>query len=148
MVLRATCEICGRERALFVCARCGKKVCPSCFIPSAWLCRSCYEAEMARIEQGILEAPLSPRFPAGWFILGVALVITGLTLVLVGLALSGRSAIVFIPFPILVIGGSMSLVLLILVGLILAFSLAFFMVLKWILAPAWQVRNWRALHRP
>lgn len=144
--MRAICELCGKEQALFVCSRCGKKVCPSCFEPSAWLCRSCYKA----LEAGAraVEETMLPPLPR-WLVLGVALAFLGLVLLSIGLLLSGRGAIIFIPFPIVVVGSTTALmVLLLLLSLFLAFSLALLMALKWLLSPAWRARAWRALRRP
>ena len=143
--MRATCEICGRARAMFVCARCGRKACPSCFIPSAWLCRICYEAEAG---DKALGARISAQLPWKWLISGLVLMAVGLSLVLLGLALSGKVAILLAPLPIVIVGPVELVILLVMICLILAIPLIFLLALRWGLGPAWRAHGWRALRRP
>ena len=132
--MRAVCELCGKERALFVCSACGRKVCASCFRPSVWLCRSCYEAQKA--EAGPVGAALPP-LPIRWLVLSAVLAGLGLALLAMGSALSGGGAIVLVPFPIVVVGGLTALVvLLVLLAFLVASSLALLTALRWDLAPA------------
>lgn len=123
------CELCGVGRALFVCSRCGKKVCSSCFKPSGWLCSSCHEV-LGR-EAGLME--LMPRlFPEKWLVVGSVLALSGLALLVIGLILLGRGALVLIPLPILVVEGLTALIVLILIlALFLALSLALVSALRW-----------------
>jgi RecJ-like exonuclease len=39
------CEICGRRKAKFVCIKCGKKVCASCYRILFGLCKECAPEE-------------------------------------------------------------------------------------------------------
>jgi len=114
-------------------------------MPSAWLCRSCYEA----LEGEGIRALALAQLPTKWLVLGMALTITGLVLVFLGLTLSKGGYVVLVPFPILVVDGITALIImLILVMFFLVSSLAFLLFFKWSLIRAWRVHKWRVLHRP
>ncbi len=40
------CEICGKRDAKFVCIKCGKKVCSSCYFSILGLCKECVSKEI------------------------------------------------------------------------------------------------------
>lgn len=41
------CEICGENKAKYVCQRCKKNVCSSCYFQLVGLCKDCVEKETA-----------------------------------------------------------------------------------------------------
>ncbi len=43
---RGTCEVCGKEKARFVCAKCNRNVCSSCFFNLVGICKQCIPEEL------------------------------------------------------------------------------------------------------
>ncbi len=95
--MSARCEVCGRKQALFVCSRCGRKVCRSCFDPITWMCSSCREA------MGLTPAP-GPGLPFSWLAAGLALIFLGSLLTALGFLLAGQQGFVVV-FPFFVLAG-------------------------------------------
>lgn len=40
-MIRRTCEVCLKNQAKYVCKKCGRAVCDSCFDLNLWVCASC-----------------------------------------------------------------------------------------------------------
>jgi len=46
------CEICGKKSAKFVCLKCGRSVCPSCYFKIIGICKKCISKETAEKWEG------------------------------------------------------------------------------------------------
>ena len=115
-----TCELCGERPARFVCSKCGRAVCPSCFRPSAWLCARCYEEAVGKARPAL--GPEAMR----WVIAGLVLVALGFILLLVASTISGKAAVVILPLPVAFVGDLALFVALLMVALL---AVALFLVL-------------------
>ena len=113
-----TCELCGERPARFVCSRCGRAVCPSCFKPSAWLCARCYEEAVGKARPAL--APVGVLGPEAmrWVIAGSALVFLGFILLLIASTISGKGAVVIFPLPVVFVGDLVLFVALLMVTLL------------------------------
>jgi len=48
----AVCEVCKRNQAKFVCMKCKRKVCSSCYFNILGLCRKCISRDVAERWKG------------------------------------------------------------------------------------------------
>ena len=46
------CSICGEHQAKFVCLKCGRSVCPSCYFKIIGICKKCVSKETAEKWEG------------------------------------------------------------------------------------------------
>ncbi len=51
-IISKKCEICGINDAKFVCMKCKKKVCSSCYFNILGLCRNCVSKDVAEAWKG------------------------------------------------------------------------------------------------
>ena len=51
------CEICGDNQSKFVCIKCEKSVCPSCYFKIIGICKSCINQEIMDKWEGKTTAP-------------------------------------------------------------------------------------------
>jgi hypothetical protein len=47
-----TCEICGKNESKFVCLKCERSVCPSCYFKIIGICKSCTNKEIMEKWEG------------------------------------------------------------------------------------------------
>lgn len=106
-----TCAICGRRAARYVCQECSRRVCGVCFEPQAWLCADCSGSPKPKAAAW---KRCAWPIPFSLFIVGLILILVGITLVVTATMLSGEivatGAVIFIgPIPIVVGTGSCSI---------------------------------------
>lgn len=101
-MIRRTCEVCLKNQAKYVCEKCGRAVCDSCFDLDLWVCASCM---MASFQPARKPTP-SPAFK--FIILGFALFFVGLAMAFFAALLTGLGEGSFIFFfgPVPIILGS------------------------------------------
>lgn len=51
-ILKKRCEICKKNDAKFVCIKCGKNVCSSCYFTIVGLCKNCVSRDIAEKWKG------------------------------------------------------------------------------------------------
>ena len=127
-----TCVICGRRAARYVCQECGRRVCEACFEPQTWFCADC---------SGSLKPKAAAWKSCAWsipfslFIVGLILILVGITLVVTATMLSGETvaagAVIFIgPIPIVVGTGSCSIWAMILVVILAILGILMFVMYR------------------
>jgi len=130
--LGKTCEICGRNPAVYVCSECGRNVCPECFEPDDWICSICYEER----HNALGRRPSIPHIlPTNLLMIGFLLVFLGVILMfiagLTGEASASSGLIVFIgPIPIILGAGKYSLLAVILAVILTIFGIILYVFLR------------------
>jgi uncharacterized membrane protein len=119
----AVCEVCGVRSSRYVCQKCGRRVCESCFNPYSWVCSECYsgaEPQVAEEHRG-MELPLK-LFIIGFIVIFVGMMIMAISSLMLGARVSGGVIIFpFIPLPIVFgFGPEAALVTIIAILLLLA----------------------------
>ena len=124
------CEVCGEREALYVCSSCGARVCGRCIDFGTWRCVNCLEAEAVPPE-------LRPvGIPSTFFTLlsiGFLFIFLGFALMFVAGLLSGGNVGggIFV-WPIPLVFGFGSGVLVSLALLVLVFLLAVVLISLWL----------------
>ena len=130
--MRKTCEICGRNPAVYVCSECGRNVCPECFEPDDWICSICYEKRHNASGRG----PSIPHLlPTNLLMIGFLLIFLGVILMFIAGLTGGISAssglIIFIgPIPIILGAGKYSLLAVILAVILTIFGFILYIFLR------------------
>ncbi|HID16894.1 TPA: DUF131 domain-containing protein [Candidatus Bathyarchaeota archaeon] len=122
-MIRRTCEVCLKNQARYVCERCGRAVCDSCFDLDLWVCASC---GMASLQPATVGGRPASSFAFKFIILGFALVFAGLIIAFFAILSTGLSKGGFVfffgPVPIILgSDGSFPLSLVVLAALVLTF---------------------------
>ncbi|RLI05920.1 hypothetical protein DRO26_00745 [Candidatus Bathyarchaeota archaeon] len=102
------CEICGKNKAVYVCQKCGRRVCESCMDPVSLTCRSCMQTQFVRTHPSSDLSVLESLFPK-LLILGFILIFVGFALTFLSVfmspSLTSAGGFIWIfPFPPLVFG--------------------------------------------
>ncbi len=123
------CQLCGTlASAMYACTHCKREVCEACFKPEMGVCSECYR----RLKN---ETSLS-TFPLNLFLLGFALIISGMILliassVLYGDAQTTAGIIIFIgPIPIILGTGPYSVFAILLATILTVIGIVFFFLLR------------------
>jgi uncharacterized membrane protein len=106
--LSISCEVCGERKAVYVCQKCGRRVCDFCVDPATLTCKNCY------LSRPVEAYPVSTSLVYNLFpkliILGIILTFAGFSLIFlstlfagVGTASSGGFIWIF-PFPPILFG--------------------------------------------
>lgn len=118
------CEQCSRSTAMYVCTKCGKAVCPTCFDPHAWMCQNCSQ-HLPAIETIDLPRNIVKGWPIGLtiFLVSFIMIVIGMLLMtFASVSSTGSSSglVIFIgPFPIAVGAGPQSSLM-----IVVAFAMA------------------------
>jgi len=100
------CEICGVRDALYVCSRCGARVCGLCIDPHTWTCVRCGGEARPPQPAG------TPAIPTMLLMAGFILAFLGFILMFIAGALSGGNVggVIFVwPIPLVFGFGSVDL---------------------------------------
>ncbi|HIE13882.1 TPA: Hsp20/alpha crystallin family protein [Candidatus Bathyarchaeota archaeon] len=116
------CEICGRDGAYFICAKCGSSVCSQCYDSELGLCKSCSNISVKK----------HPLLFGDTLLLGVFLIMLGMFVIATASLISseGGGIIIVPPFFIGTLKGTSVLTAIV---LIISLIILFLMFLPWIL---------------
>ncbi|RLG91689.1 MAG: hypothetical protein DRO36_03650 [Candidatus Hecatellales archaeon] len=122
------CEICGERKAVYVCQKCGRRVCENCIDPLTLTCKNCSQTYQAKA----YPSPLGFTFdlPTKLLILGIILTFVGFSLAFLstflGAGIPSAGGFVWIfPFPPIIFGSGFNNPLAWLTFTVLAFILVF-----------------------
>ena len=128
------CSVCRTRTATHICQTCGGTVCGNCINPSTWTCSTCN----ANLSKDYAETGGTPQFSFLGVLLALAsaAIFIGMLLLVLGSissltqGTSGGAVILIGPIPIILGGGSNSLLLVAIGAVLTVITLTFFLILR------------------
>jgi len=105
------CEICRRKSTMYVCRKCGREICDSCFYVPGWLCMECYDRAAAKHPEAHVDRFEVEGVPPAFrlFMIGFFVIFVGIMLIMIASLLSPGSNVsgggIFLIGPIPIVFG-------------------------------------------
>ncbi|MEM3736851.1 MAG: DUF131 domain-containing protein [Candidatus Bathyarchaeia archaeon] len=110
------CELCGKQDALYICRRCGNRICEACFDYTGWVCSICAKSATKPQTSGLKKLLNPYSFPL-IFMVGSLITFIGVVIIFISAlgspsSIAGGGILLIGPIPIVFGTGPDFLVLL------------------------------------